>query len=329
MQKKLLPEISEQSLATTLEIISDGIWDWNANTGYVYRSPGWYTMLGYNVDSLENTVFTWESVIHKDDFDRVMKHFDAYITRKSNTYNIEYRCCTKQGDYIWIEDRGKVVEWNEDGSVARMIGAHRYAHDEKLLLEQLKSQNKTLEQHVAEHIRELTRVNAELKQKVQEAERLATTDALTSVANRYQFEKTLSHEVERAHRFNQSLSLISIDIDEFKEVNDEFGHATGDLVLVKLTKLISETIREIDLIARWGGDELMVILPHTALAEAKVVAEKLQGLIAETTITDKLKMTCSFGVAELQKDETAMSLSIRADNALYKSKTAGRNAVYS
>ena len=73
----------ELTLHATLDIISDGVWDWNANTGDVYRNPGWYRMLGYDVDSLPNTVFTWENIIHPDDFDRVMAHFNAYITRQS------------------------------------------------------------------------------------------------------------------------------------------------------------------------------------------------------------------------------------------------------
>jgi len=115
MKQVVLPEISSEYLATTLELISDGIWDWNANTGYVYRSPGWYTMLGYDINAFENTVFTWESVIHPDDFERVMAHFDAYITHKSDAYNIQYRCHTKNDDYLWVEDRGKVVEWNDAG----------------------------------------------------------------------------------------------------------------------------------------------------------------------------------------------------------------------
>jgi len=327
MKQAIFPEISEQSLAAILEIISDGVWDWNANTGYVYRSPGWYTMLGYDSHTLDNTVLTWESIIHADDFDRVMDHFDAYIKLKSEEYKIQYRCRTKQGEYIWIEDRGKVIQWNADGSVARMIGAHRNINAEKLLLEQVQLNNKSLQDLIAEHTQELIKINHELKLNVLEAQKLATTDALTSVANRYHFEKVLNHEVRRAHRFKEPLSIIAVDIDKFKDINDQYGHAMGDLALVEITKLIKSTIREIDLLARWGGDEFMIVLPHTSLDEANILAEKIRALMVDRLINETFKLTSSFGVAQLMRGESSMRLTIRADQALYKSKTSGRNAV--
>ena len=167
-------------------------------------------------------------------------------------------------------------------------------------------------------------VNNELKLSALEAQKLATTDALTSVANRYHFEKVLNHEVRRAHRFKEPLSIIAVDIDKFKDINDQYGHAIGDLALVEITKLIKSTIREIDLLARWGGDEFMIVLPHTSLDEANILAEKIRALIAGS---ETFKLTSSFGVAQLTRNESSMRLTIRADQALYKSKTSGRNAV--
>lgn len=96
MSKVKLPEMTSESLAAVLEIISDGIWDWNANTGYVYRSPGWYSMLGYDAHSIDNTVLTWESLIHKDDYERVMQHFEDYTTHKADIYKVQYRCKPNQ-----------------------------------------------------------------------------------------------------------------------------------------------------------------------------------------------------------------------------------------
>jgi len=327
MKQVILPEISEESLATTLEIISDGIWDWNANTGYVYRSPGWYTMLGYDVNAFENTVFTWESVIHEDDYARVMEHFEHYVTHKSSNYNIEYRCRTKKDDYIWIEDRGRIIEWNDDGSVARMIGAHRNINAEKLLFEKSKQQNLTLQDIVDDQTRSLIDANKKLEIQVREAELSAITDPLTSIANRRHFEVKLSTECARSTRFGEPLSLIAIDIDYFKDINDQYGHATGDLVLINVATILRANVREIDIPTRWGGDEFMLLLPNTPIEEAQKLAQKIRVLISDKKINKYVSVTASFGVVQKGLKEDTMRFTVRADNALYQAKDEGRNRV--
>jgi diguanylate cyclase (GGDEF)-like protein/PAS domain S-box-containing protein len=327
MQSIHLPEVNEQSLRATLELISDGIWDWNANTGYVYRSPGWYTMLGYDINSLENTVFTWESVIHPDDFERVMTHFDDYISHKSTQYKIQYRCKTATGSDLWIEDTAAIVASNKDGSVARMIGAHRNIDAEKQLLEHNKQKQSSLQALIDKQTQALLDANQKLEKQAKEAEILATTDALTSIANRYFFEQRLQSEVARATRFKEPLSLLSMDIDFFKDINDQQGHIIGDTTLVKLTSLINSHVREMDVFARWGGDEFMILLPNTPLAEAQTVAEKFKALIKNEDITPNTNVSCSFGVVELKSNEKPEQLLIRADKTLYQAKTEGRNRV--
>lgn len=327
MKGVVLPETSEESLATILEIISDGIWDWNANTNYVYRSPGWYTMLGYDINELENTVFTWESIIHPGDYDRVMDHFNAYITRQSGEYKILYRCRTKAGTYLWIEDRGKAVKWNDDGSIARMIGAHRDIHKEQLLNEENEKISLSLKKLVDERTKELLKANKLLESKVSEAKRLATTDTLTGLGNRYSFDKRLTTELSRAKRFKEPLSLIVLDLDGFKEVNDTYGHTTGDLVLTTVAQIIRSNVREIDFSVRWGGDEFMIILPNTPVLQAEQVANKLLTTISEENSNTHLDITASFGVSELKDDDDAEQLTVRADKALLDSKRTGRNKI--
>jgi len=327
MDSVALPEISEDTLVTILEIISDGIWDWNANTGYVYRSPGWFRMLQYDGDELENNVFTWESIIHPDDFTRVMNHFSNYTTHQSKVYNIQYRCRTKDNNYVWIEDRGRIVEWNSDGSVKRMIGAHRDIDAEKRLQQKNLRDKEDLQRLIETRTEELNEINHKLNIKIREVEQLATTDSLTLLLNRRGFEKKLKSESARAKRFQEPLSLIVFDLDNFKPVNDEYGHSSGDLVLFKVAEVLRQYLREIDIPARWGGDEFLILLTNTAKEHASKLADKLRVLIAEEPDIKPFSVTASFGVAELDFDEDPMRLTIRADKALYQSKDDGRNRV--
>jgi len=320
-------DLNEGLLHTILELVSDGIWDWNANTGFVYRNPGWYRMLGYTPHSLDNNVLTWEHVIHPDDYPQVMAQFDAYINQRSPAYRAEYRCRMQDGRYTWIEDRGYVLARNADGSVARMIGAHRSIDDKKRLFEQLEQRNTSLEAIVEERTRELSRVNQQLQVQLEENRRLAQTDALTSVANRYALELALPLECERSQRFRQPLSLIAMDVDDFKNINDHYGHALGDAALVQVVDSLKGSLREGDLLARWGGDEFIAILPDTSLATARTLAEKIRHGLSGLPPVGEFPVSMSFGVVQRFDEEQQTGLLARADQALYRSKVAGKNMI--
>ncbi|MCU1763014.1 diguanylate cyclase [Pseudomonas sp. 14P_8.1_Bac3] len=322
-----LSDLNEDMLHTIMELVSDGIWDWNANTGFVYRNPGWYEMLGYEPHSLDNTVLTWESVIHPDDYPRVMTLFDDYLSQRAPGYQTEYRCRTQDGSYVWIEDRGYVLARNADGSVARMVGAHRSIEDKKRLVEALERRNQSLEALVEARTQELSRVNQQLQLQLEENLKLAETDALTSIANRYRLSKNLPLECERAQRFRQPLSLIAMDIDDFKHINDHYGHALGDAALVQVVDIVKRCVREGDLLARWGGDEFIMVLPNTSLAEARSLAESIRHRLAELPSVGDFRLTLSFGVAQRFDEEQQTGLLARADQALYRSKVAGKNVI--
>jgi diguanylate cyclase (GGDEF)-like protein/PAS domain S-box-containing protein len=322
-----LQDLNEDMLHTILELVSDGIWDWNANTGFVYRNPGWYEMLGYPPHSLDNNVLTWENVIHPDDYQQVMALFDDYLSQRAPGYQAEYRCRMQDGSYTWIEDRGYVLARNADGSVARMVGAHRSIQDKKRLYEALERRNQSLEAIVEERTRELSRVNQQLQIQLEENRKLAETDTLTSIANRYLLEKALPQECERAQRFRQPLSLIAMDIDDFKNINDHYGHALGDAALVQVIDSVKHCVREGDLLARWGGDEFILILPNTPLADARALAERIRHGLASLLPVGDFQVTMSFGVVQRFDEEQQTGLLARADQALYRSKIAGKNVI--
>ena len=171
--------------------------------------------------------------------------------------------------------------------------------------------------------------NARLHRLIQKQ---AKTDPLTQLLNRREFEEQLAREVERAQRFGTPVGLVVLDLDDFKLINDRFGHLAGDIVLKAAAAAIRQCTREIDQPARWGGEEFAVILPHTGIDGAARLAERLRQAIAERQIPTpdgrSVRVTASFGVAALPgSGATQVELTAAADDAVYRSKRAGKNRV--
>ena len=145
--------------------------------------------------------------------------------------------------------------------------------------------------------------------------------------NRTHLEAILVAELARAERYHQPLSLLIIDVDHFKSINDAFGHLSGDAVLIELTRRIRAQLRSVDVLARWGGEEFVVLLPQCGAAEGRMVAEKLRALVADQPFPAVGRVTASFGLAQFQPAETLDSCLHRADEALYAAKYGGRNRV--
>ncbi len=156
---------------------------------------------------------------------------------------------------------------------------------------------------------------------------LATTDSLTGVANRSDFTRVLVAEMDRARRYGTPLSLIMYDLDHFKRVNDSFGHDTGDDVLRSVTDVVTTHIRVVDVAARWGGEEFMVLMPQSDLEAARITAEKLRQAIEAHRFDKAGTVTVSFGVTTFVPQDDVNSLLKRVDDALYRAKDKGRNRV--
>lgn len=156
---------------------------------------------------------------------------------------------------------------------------------------------------------------------------LASKDALTGLLNRRSGEQLLKQFDTDNHALNKSLCLIMLDIDNFKLINDTYGHAAGDATLESISLLLKSKARNSDSAIRWGGEEFLILLPDTNLIAAKEFAERIRNSIAQHQNLEAGQITASFGVAELQPDETIASLLSRADKALYKAKLNGKNCV--
>jgi two-component system cell cycle response regulator len=166
---------------------------------------------------------------------------------------------------------------------------------------------------------------------VEESRWLATTDTLTGLLNRRAFVDWGAREVRRSSRYGDPLSAILLDVDHFKQINDKRGHATGDVVLAEVAKLLTSALRSCDVVARWGGEEFVVALPSTPVAGAVQVAERVRKQLEDANILDsdgeRVPVTASFGVAQFTTGRPLEHLIDAADRAMYRAKSGGRNRV--
>lgn len=173
------------------------------------------------------------------------------------------------------------------------------------------------------------RLYNDLEQAQSELEKIATTDFLTGINNQRNFFAIGEKEIQRAHRFRHPLGIIMFDIDYFKLVNDRYGHAAGDTVLIEIVKICRQTLRTTDVFGRLGGEEFGILLPHTDADGAQTVAEYLRSAIEATAIicgNEALRVTASFGITEFGgADVIIKDLLDRADRLLYQAKNQGRN----
>ncbi|HKL20818.1 MAG TPA: diguanylate cyclase [Tichowtungia sp.] len=173
----------------------------------------------------------------------------------------------------------------------------------------------------------LRNAQAELARKNQELERLAVCDRLTGLYNRRKLDERLEQELTRAARYNRPLSVIMLDLDHFKEINDTCGHPAGDTVLAESAVRLKRALRKNDTVGRWGGEEFLILCPETGLRDAAGLAERLRQTFADRDFPEAGRLTASFGVAACRAEDQPNKLLSRADRALYRAKKSGRNRV--
>ncbi len=167
----------------------------------------------------------------------------------------------------------------------------------------------------------------ELKKNVDILYELATIDEKTGVYNNKFFQTISEMEIEKARRGIEQLSLVIIDLDKFKKINDTYGHMTGDAVLKRLGSILNESTRKYDIVSRFGGEEFIVLFPNTNLARAKKVSERLRKKVEADKEMMKYKVTLSGGVSTYHEKDSVARMKQRADKALYRAKNNGRNRI--
>ncbi len=185
---------------------------------------------------------------------------------------------------------------------------------------------------LSERVRSHNRVIADSYGELRKAEQSAITDALTGLGNRHTMEAAFPAEIERSVRDGQSLSLMMLDLDNFKRLNDVYGHLTGDRVLASIASILTRRFRPSDILVRFGGDEFAVLLPNVSGGQAMVIAERVREAVASYDLSGEeddtpLSVSVSIGVAELAEGQSLDRLLHAADEAMYRAKRSGRNAV--
>ena len=226
------------------------------------------------------------------------------------------------GDPIGLTQTLRARIWREEGEINLL------AEFDVEELTRLNDAVLELNREYAELQLELAQVNLRLRQREAEITAISLTDPLTGVGNRRQLEQEMSRELSRVARTNDKLCALMADIDHFKRVNDVYGHEVGDRVLKTLANLLQRQSRAIDIVARTGGEEFVVLMPQTELMNAASFAERLRTSLASAPVEPLPKpITISIGIAELTRGEQGDALLRRADQALYEAKRSGRNKV--
>ncbi|NTW70820.1 MAG: diguanylate cyclase [Eubacteriaceae bacterium] len=302
---------------------------------FKYVSPSVYDLRGVTPDealmeSLENALTPESLEIINNISNTLMPRFlegDRTIFTTASTY--EFSQYHKNGSIVEVEISIKILENKETGFID-VLGVSRNISERKkleaLLNYEIMGKNEVIAKLESSE-KELENLTQQLKNQNHILSGMIGMDQLTRINNRYYFDRRIIEEAERSDRYKVPLSLILIDLDNFKRVNDQWGHHKGDEVLKKTAALIKGKIRCADIFARWGGEEFAILMPHTSIDGAKLLAEKLRLTLAEYSHPDAGCVSASFGVGERLWGEKPKLLFKRVDKALYHAKKQGRNRV--
>lgn len=311
---------SQERFELAVQGSKSGLWEWNLRTDEIYFSIQWKKLIGYSDEELPNALETWKDRIHPNDYTPMMQAVQRYIERKDREFEVETRLLHKDGNYRWMLVRG-VALWDEQGVAYRFAGSLTDITDRK------QYEVKVAEQlvQIQENALALELQRAELMALNRRLEALATQDGLTGVKNHRALQEHLEATLQSSLRYGEPLSFMLIDVDNFKQYNDAYGHPAGDEVLKRVARILQSNARNTDFVARYGGEEFAIIMPHTDAVGAFDFAERLRKVIERTNWNHR-SVSVSIGIST-RKEETLerKQMILEADTAMYTSKGAGKN----
>jgi diguanylate cyclase (GGDEF)-like protein/PAS domain S-box-containing protein len=288
--------MSKTRLSVTLEATQVSIWDWNITRDRWYVSRSYFTSLGYKYEAGQPDREIWLSRIHPEDRPNVRRMIDQALTGNSSGYEYEARILHADGPYRWISVRGRVVQRDSRGLATRMLGVRI---------------------DITEH-----------KEAEERIQRLAHFDALTGLPNRTLLDDRITYAIGMAQRQHESMAVLILDIDKFKNINDTFGHSIGDELLMEVARRMKSSAREDETVARIAADEFILVLPGTDANRAAHVAQQLLESLSSRYRIEQLELvvTLSIGIAMYPSDGRDFDGLLKcADTAMHRAKDDGRN----
>lgn len=289
-------ELDFQQYKLIVESTPNMIWRAGIDAKCDYFNRTWLKFTGRTME--QEIGNGWAEGVHPDDYNKCLQiYLEAFSKREP--FEMEYRLRRFDGNYRWINDRGVPI-YNDEGAFIGYIGSCMDV-TEKVEGQLLKEQ--------------------------------AQKDGLCHIYNRYYLEKILEHHIEKKRQHGSCLAVIMLDIDDFKQVNDRYGHTIGDIVLQQVAALIMDSIRDDDTCGRYGGEEFVVVLTNTSRSHAFEVANRIRSKIAEKTININLarsfsiSVTVSGGISYYRGTDSIIALFQRADQGLYLAKRSGKNCI--
>ena len=301
LQKRLASKNSR--LANIIDGTRLGTWEWNVQSGETIFNERWAEIVGYSLDELQPVnIQTWINLAHPDDLQKSNQLLEKHFNKETDYYDFEGRMKHKKGHWVWVHDKGRVIQWDGNGQPLMMFGTHADITEKK-----------------------------EMEDKIVE---LSIRDPLTGVYNRRHIFERLEVILSEFHRENKHFSITIIDIDHFKKLNDTYGHLAGDAILKELTKIISTSIRPYDLLGRYGGEEFIIVIINNKKEKALKKIQTILETIRSTVFTyDKHEMHITFsgGISDTSDFESHITsveeIIQKADVRLYNAKNAGRNTI--
>lgn len=319
-------DLNKNRLALALEAAGLDLWENDLITGAVTRkATKTFAELGFTEEEIASAVPDIYALFHPDDVEVVRQAVADHLAGRTPQYRCEFRLRSKQGEWVWFANYGRIMDTQAATPGRRLIGVTFNIDDRK-----------RRETEIAQINRQLMEQNCLLQQLNATLELLAANDSLTGLANRRTLMAMGANEYKRTQRFGHPLSVLVVDIDLFKPVNDVWGHLAGDRVICAVAQTCAARKRSgVDIVARFGGEEFVIVLPETDSPSALRMADSLRREVQAMQVaidgdSTLISVTVSIGVATLQPglDPDFEALVNRADKALYRAKSAGRNAVY-